>query len=83
MCAVSNEKKMKRDVIAVNLGIRQAGTCSLHFHKSHTYKLKEMEIYGISESFIKEQTKKAAKRIYDRCKTEYKLYQGQDQRIRR
>ena len=57
MCAVSNEKKMKRDVIAVNLGIRQAGTCSLHFHKSHTYKLKEMEIYGISESFIKEQTK--------------------------
>lgn len=58
MCAVSNEKKMKRDVIAVNLGIRQAGTCSLHFHKSHTYKLKEMEIYGISESFIKEQTKK-------------------------
>lgn len=54
MCAVSNEKKMKRDVIAVNLGIRQAGTCSLHFHKSHTYKLKEMEIYGISESFIKE-----------------------------
>lgn len=83
MCAVSNEKKMKRDVIAVNLGIRQVGTCSLHFHKSHTYKLKEMEIYGISESFIKEQTKKAAKRIYDRCKTEYKLYQGQDQRIRR
>ena len=57
MCAVSNEKKMKRDVIAVNLGIRQAGTCSLHFHKSHTYKLKEVEIYGISESFIKEQTK--------------------------
>lgn len=61
MCAVSNEKKMKRDVIAVNLGIRQAGTCSLHFHKSHTYKLKEMEIYGISESFIKEQTKKRRK----------------------
>lgn len=61
MCAVSTEKKMKRDVIAVNLGIRQAGTCSLHFHKSHTYKLKEMEIYGISESFIKEQTKKRRK----------------------
>lgn len=61
MCAVSNEKKMKRDVIAVNLGIRQVGTCSLHFHKSHTYKLKEMEIYGISESFIKEQTKKRRK----------------------
>ena len=77
-------KKMKRDVIAVNLGIRQAGNPAVPaFHKSHTYKLKEMEIYGISESFIKEQTKKAAKRIYDRCKTEYKLYQGQDQRIRR
>lgn len=57
MCAVSNEKKMKRDVIAVNLGIRQAGTCSLHFHKSHTYKLNDMEIQGISENFIKEQTK--------------------------
>ena len=55
------KKKMKRDVIAVNLGIRQAGTCGLHFHKSHTYKLKEMEIYGISESFIKEQTKKRRK----------------------
>ena len=34
------------------------GTCSLRFHKSHTYKLKEMEIQGISETFIKEQTKK-------------------------
>lgn len=54
---------MKRDVIAVNLGIRQAGTCSLHFHKSHTYKLKEMEIYGISESFIKEQTKSGEKNL--------------------
>ena len=57
MCAVSNEKKMKRDFIAVNLGVAQMGTCSLCFHKSHTYKLNDMEIRGISESFIKEQTK--------------------------
>ncbi len=58
MCAVSNEKEMNRDFIAVNLGVVQMGTCSLRFHKSHTYKLKEMEIQGISETFIKEQTQK-------------------------
>ena len=57
MCAVSNEKEMNRDFIAVNLGVAQMGTCSLCFHKSHTYKLNDMEIRGISESFIKEQTK--------------------------
>lgn len=57
MCAVSNEKEMNRDFIAVNLGVAQMGTCSLCFHKSHTYKLNDMEIQGISESFIKEQTK--------------------------
>ena len=33
--------------------------------------------------FYQRTDKKAAKRIYDRYKTEYKLYQGQDQRIRR
>lgn len=58
MCAVSNEKEMNRDELAVNLGIGRTGTCSLRFHKSHTYKLKEMEIQGISETFIKEQTQK-------------------------
>ena len=57
MCAVSNEKEMNRDFIAVNLGVAQMGTCSLCFHKSYTYKLNDMEIRGISESFIKEQTK--------------------------
>ncbi len=57
MCAVSNEKEMNRDFIAVNLGVTHMGTCSLCFHKSHTYKLNDMEIRGISESFIKEQTK--------------------------
>lgn len=57
MCAVSNEKEMNRDFIAVNLGVTHMGTCSLCFHKSHTYKLNDMEIQGISESFIKEQTK--------------------------
>lgn len=57
MCAVSNEKEMNRDFIAVNLGVTHMGTCSLCFYKSHTYKLNDMEIRGISESFIKEQTK--------------------------
>ena len=48
---------MNRDFIAVNLGVAQMGTCSLCFHKSYTHKLNDMEIRGISESFIKEQTK--------------------------
>ena len=66
MCAVSNEKEMNRDFIAVNLGVAQMGTCSLCFHKSYTYKLERYgSDRGISESFIQRTDKRAARRIYD------------------
>lgn len=63
MCAVSNEKKMKRDVIAVNLGIRQAGTCSLHFHKSTTYKLKEWRFMVFPKALSKNRQKSGEKNL--------------------
>lgn len=63
MCAVSNEKEMNRDFIAVNLGVAQMGTCSLCFHKSHTYKLNDMEIRGFPKALSKNRQKSGEKNL--------------------